>query len=86
LKDDYHIELGLNNKLQSDYLRENIKSDLERYLRDELRNKKIRLDLVVEDNGENGKKIYTSEEKFDCLRQKNPSLDKLKQEFNLDFE
>jgi len=42
---------------------------------------------LVEENEENqAKKLYTPEDKYKHMTNKNPKLDDLRQQFNLDFE
>ena len=47
-----------------------------------------RVDIIAEvaENVENGKKIYTEQDKLEFLIQKNPDLGILKTRFNLDFD
>ncbi len=40
----------------------------------------------VSDSEDNGKKIYTEQDKLDFLIKKNPELGMLKSRFNLDFD
>ncbi len=87
LKDQNIIELTLISKAQAEDFNQRIKADLLVYLRDNLKNNLITFDIVIpEDSAENGKRPYTDEEKFKYMAEKNPLLNKLKQDFNLDFE
>ena len=54
------------------------------YLREKLQNYNIELQISV--NEEVAKKFaFTPQEKFEKLREKNPALDILRREFDLDF-
>jgi DNA polymerase-3 subunit gamma/tau len=87
LKEDQTIALTLINKSQAEDFNSRIKPGLLEFLRDNLHNKLISIDInITEENRNNGKKPYTAEEKFKYMAGKNPVLQKLKQEFNLDFE
>ncbi|MDP4188593.1 MAG: DNA polymerase III subunit gamma/tau [Bacteroidota bacterium] len=84
LKENFVIEFLVSNPLQSEIIQE-IKGKLQKYLRTQLKNSKIVVNTVISEV-EPPSVIYTSEAKFNHLLQKNPSLARLKQEFNLDFE
>lgn len=87
LKEGYTISLKLINKSQAEDFNSRIREGLLDFLRDNLRNKLITIDInIAEDNVYNSKRPYTAEEKFKYMAGKNPVLQKLKQEFNLDFE
>jgi len=83
LKENYLIELEIENSLQEDLI-SNIKPDLLTWLRIELKNSQIQLNAVYAENSK-GRVIYTDSEKFDELVKKNESLALLRQKFNLDF-
>ncbi|MFW6327774.1 MAG: hypothetical protein ACOC2F_05620 [Bacteroidota bacterium] len=87
LNDAFEISFEVNNPLQIDQLNK-IKPQLLTFLHEELNNKKIRLHFnLVEENEENqAKKLYTPEDKYKHMTDKNPKLDDLRQQFNLDFE
>lgn len=81
------IQLNLNNQTQVDDFNQRVRSGLLSYLKSNLKNSLIEINLVLnEENQVNGKKPYTAEDKFKHMLQKNPVLGRLKQEFNLDFE
>ena len=86
LKNDYTIEVEMNNGAQMDQFDKELKRDLTNYLRTELNNHKINIFtyLVKEEKTKNN--LYTDEDKFKHLTKKNPNLRELKQKFNLDFE
>lgn len=86
LSDGYSIELLLDNTAQLDEFNKNVKNELTSFLKQELKNSFLNISARL-DVQENGKKmIYTTEERFQYLSKKNPALNRLKQQFNLDFE
>ena len=87
LTDDYIIHLTLVNKSQAEDFNLRIRDGLLDFLRNKLQNNLISIDVnIVEDPADNEKKPYIAEEKFKHMAEKNPVLQKLKQDFNLDFE
>jgi len=87
IREDHSISLTLVNKSQAEDFSLRIKAGLLDFLRNNLQNKLITIEIdIAEDSASNGKKPYTAEEKFKYMAEKNPVLQKLKQDFNLDFE
>lgn len=84
LKDNYTVELMLNNQLQEEEVQK-IRISLQNFLQRTLKNSQISLITRVADNDELDKKLYSDREKFDHLAQKNPTLINFKQQFGLDF-
>lgn len=84
LKDNHTIELTIDNKVQEDYI-SSIKLDLMNFLRTELNNYSILLDLKIEEVSEE-KSLYTSKEKFDKMVEKNPNLKTLQNKLKLMVE
>jgi DNA polymerase-3 subunit gamma/tau len=81
------LDLELKNNAQADDFRTKVKPALMNFLREELHNDLIELEeKITEDKGNGSKKLYTAEEKYKHMSQKNPTLEQLKQDFNLDFE
>jgi len=76
----------LDNTTQKDEFERELKQDIVRFLRTNLKNHKISIELTVKPNDGVKDKLYTAEEKFDHMNKKNSYLGKLKQHFNLDFE
>jgi len=86
LEEGYRISLLLDNAAQMQEFDNNIRNGLLDFLKKELRNSFIHIYSRLEKN-DNGKKVlYTPEERFQYLSRKNPALNKLRQQFNLDFE
>ena len=86
LKNDYTIEVEMNNRAQMDQFVKELKPDLTNYLRAELNNHKINIFtyLIKEEKTKNN--LYTVEDKFKHLTKKNPNLDELKQKYNPDHK
>ncbi len=83
LKENFtiHIELP-NSTMKKEIEREQF--ELMEYLRSKLNNHFIQLEITV--NEESAKKFaFTPEEKYQKLREKNPVIDLLRQEFDLDL-
>lgn len=78
------IHLTLDNTLQVDFLTE-LKPDLLGYLRRELQNSQIQIEhkVVVQ---EVKKMIYSSQDKFNYLAEKNPALLELRKVLNLEVD
>ena len=79
------IEFELSNQNQHDDFLKNLKSDMLKFLRDELLNDNIVIEINISEI-EQQNMLYTSEERFKHLLSKNPSLGNLKQQMNLDFD
>ncbi len=80
------IELELSNNVQFDDFNSKIKSELINFLREKSGDESLSIEVKIVKEADNNIKPYTSDEKFKYLSRKNPLLNKLKQEFNLDFE
>lgn len=84
LKDDFTIEITLENKLlETDLLKK--KGEILGFLRTRLDNHKLNLTAKVEGNSRESKP-YTDKEKFEKMAAKNPSLRKLREELDLEIE
>ena len=85
LKDNFVIELTIDNRAQEMTLKER-KGDLLDFLRGELQNQSIQLDQVLVESNTTQSKPYTAEEKFKAMAEKNPSLLALKEKLDLELE
>lgn len=85
LEGNYTVSFVIDNNLQEEKINE-IRNELLAFLKRELNNSEIELKLIVTDVQENSNKLYTAEDKFKHMISKNETLNKLKQEFNLDLE
>lgn len=84
LLSNYLIELDIENKLQEDLLNGE-KVGLLNYLRTELNNYSIDLQTKLLEQIQK-KRLYTSQEKYQYMLEKNPKLDDFKKRFNLDLD
>lgn len=86
LGDALQIEVIFSNSSQIEEFNRDIKQDLVSFLEGALKNTQFKIIPVVQQVESNENILYTSEEKYDHMVKKNPSLGKLKERFNLDFE
>ena len=85
IKADYKIAFSVTSvHVLDDFNVEKIA--LLEYLRKELNNYFIDIDVTVNSTGTGERKPYTAAEKFKFLAQKNPALDKLRQKLELDID
>jgi DNA polymerase III subunit gamma/tau len=84
LEDGITIELTINNPLDQDVLTD-VRADLMSYLRTALQNQQLSLTTALRKE-ERKRKLYTAEEKFKHLAEKNPLLHELKDRLGLDTE
>lgn len=85
LKPDFVIGIEVESTLQVEMFKE-IKSEVTLFLRTELENRDINLEVNEVANDNASGKIYTVEDKFKYLSQLNPNIIKFKQLLNLDFD
>ncbi|MFT5859395.1 MAG: hypothetical protein ACI865_001496 [Flavobacteriaceae bacterium] len=84
-KPDDKFVLQVDNQVQVDTIRIQM-SDLLGYLRAELRNYNIDIEITITNNPEEEVKFQTGKDRFAALARKNPNLHTLKKTFNLDIE
>lgn len=83
---DYTLKITTSNKNQHDYVVA-ICEELNGYLKTMLNNSSIKINVELDESQQNeNKKYYTDDDKLKHLCKKNPSIAKLAQTFNLDFE
>ena len=82
---DTSFILEVDNQVQIDYIQPSL-SDLLGYLRKELKNYDILVELALTSNPDEEVKFQTGKDKFASLARKNPYLHALKTTFNLDIE
>ncbi len=85
LKNETEIHFLLDNQVLEDDLKE-IRTDFLSYLKTELQNSYLTLHTQVTDVPLTQNKPYTAREKFQKMAEKNPSLEKLRQQFDLNFD
>lgn len=79
------VELTLSNQAQLDDFNKNLKFELVNYIRNFLQNDDVSVEFRIEEQHEQTL-IYTTEDKYKHMVAKNPNLDKLRKQLNLDFE
>ena len=84
LKENFTIELHLENEIQESYYTEG-KAEILKYLRQKLNNYSLQFEITII---KNAKKLepYSPQEKFQYMAEKNPNLLILKQKLDLDIE
>lgn len=84
LKDNFIIELELENEIQESYYTEG-RSDILKYVRQKLNNFSVQFEIKII---KSSKKLepYSPQEKFQYMAEKNPNLLILKQKLDLDIE
>lgn len=82
---DNKFVMEVDNQVQVDGIRLKI-SELLGYLRGELKNYSIDIELKITTNQESEVKFQTGKDRFAALARKNPNLHALKKMFNLDIE
>lgn len=84
LEDGITIELTINSPLDQDMLTD-VRAGLMSYLRTTLQNQQLSLTTALRKE-EGKRKLYTAEEKFKHMAEKNPLLHELKERLGLDTE
>jgi DNA polymerase-3 subunit gamma/tau len=83
---DGSIRVVLDSEAQRDNFLKNIRPGLARYICDSAGMAALEIHAEIMETEQNGKKIYTDQDKLAYLIKKNPGLGKLKTKFNLDFD
>lgn len=79
------IHLEVDNEIQIDLLTTTLRTEVLTFLRKELQNSTIHLEIVVAEQ-ENTTLIYTQADKFRFLAEKNPALNELRSVLGLDYD
>lgn len=85
-KAEHQLRVKLDNVSQQKDFMEKVHSRLTAYLKEQLKNSLIKLEVEVVEELSNQQLVYTATDKYNYLAEKNELLHKLKQNFNLDFE
>ncbi|MFY9517927.1 MAG: hypothetical protein WAP42_01110, partial [Schleiferiaceae bacterium] len=85
LEGDAVIRVSIENDLQQTLMHAE-RDRLVPFLRQILQNDSIKLQTVVQEGSVNAKLVYTPDERFAFLLEKNPHLDDFRREFQLDIE
>lgn len=83
--DDVHFIMDVDNQVQVDYITPHLQ-DLVGYLRNEVKNYDVSLELNLLENNEVEVKFLTGKDRFANMAKKNPNLHSFKNIFNLDIE
>lgn len=86
VRGDGTVMLLLNSEAQRDNFLKNVKSELLTHILDATGLSAVEIITEVAEGAQNGKKIYTEQDKLEYLVKKNPELAKLRSHFNLDFD
>ncbi|MBE0648529.1 MAG: DNA polymerase III subunit gamma/tau [Bacteroidales bacterium] len=84
LKEEWTIEFEVDNRILEEELNQK-RSELLEFLRRTLDNYQITLQTRIQENAVE-RKPYTDKEKFEKMAEKNPALNKLKEQLDLDIE
>lgn len=86
---DNKVIFNVAHGLQEATIKE-VENELLSYLRKELGNDRIALDILIneekEEDNTQQKRLYTPDDKYKHMKNKNPELDGLREQFNLDFD
>ena len=83
--DSTTIHLEVDNEIQTDLLTISLRTEVLNYLRKELHNSTIHLEVVVSKE-ETKIMIYTQADKFKFMAEKNPALHDLRSVLGLDYD
>jgi hypothetical protein len=83
--DEEKFGLEVDNQIQVDYINPII-GDFIEFLRKNLRNFQIQIELILTDDPSKEIKFLTGKDKFNAMARRNPNLHTLKNLFNLDIE
>jgi DNA polymerase III subunit gamma/tau len=83
-KDENRLSFDLKNSLQKDAV-EKFQSELMGFVCSKLKNNCLALDLIIVEDDQQKKTLYTDTDKLKYLTEKNPNLSTFKQKFGLDF-
>jgi hypothetical protein len=86
LREEFRITVSFHNSAQLNEFVTEIKKELTEYLAQALDNNVFMIIPELPEETGAGKQLYTQEEKYKYLRKKNPAIDQLKKNINLDFE
>lgn len=87
LSENNKVEITFDTELQHEIFSRENKGKAQAYLREKLSNDYIVIEVkVLEDDSTEKKPIYTSEDKFKYLSEKNPALINLRKRFKMDLD
>lgn len=86
LSDDFIINLKINTELQKDIFEKEIKSEIIYFLKNELQNDLLSINIEIVEITEDKQLIYSDKDKYNHLVKQNPKLEDLKNNLKLDFQ
>jgi DNA polymerase-3 subunit gamma/tau len=86
VEDGFKIVIELNNRVQLEDFTFTTKIELERFLHREMQNDLITVEASLVESTGTTRKLYTNEEKFNYLSQKNPLLNEFRKDLSLELE
>ncbi|MEN8201461.1 MAG: DNA polymerase III subunit gamma/tau [Bacteroidota bacterium] len=86
VRSDGSVMVLLNSEAQQDHFQKYIKAGLVKYFQENAGISSVNIVTGVAETSQNGKKIYTEQDKLEYLMKKNPDLALLKSRFNLDYD
>jgi len=86
LGENFTIYTTVNNELQKKDIEDRLYNKITGWLKKELNNYSLSMQLSVTESDNQEPLIYTSTDKFNYMSEKNKNLLKLKQNFDLDFD
>ncbi len=87
LLEDNNVVLEFGNSSLLEEFEHSFQQRAKYYLRQNLKNDFIELELKISEQAKTNTNIlYTPQDKFKYLTEKNPLLEKFRQDFNLDYE
>lgn len=81
--ENHVIKLGLNTDLQRELIND-VKEELMTYIRQNLKNTKVMLETYIMEV-QQGKRLYTQQEKYEFLEEKFPAIKDLKKRLGLEI-
>ena len=85
LEDEYTIIHAFDNSTQLNFFKDH-EAEVMAYIREQLQNYSIQLNTKVESEASNQKQLYSGQDKFKDMAERNPHLKTLKQRFKLDID
>ena len=76
----------MRSEAQRDHFMQHIRPDLLKFIVESVGTGSLVIETDVADAVQNGRKIYTDQDKLEYLIRKNPELKDLTSRFNLDFD
>jgi DNA polymerase-3 subunit gamma/tau len=84
-EDESSVRVSLENELQEGYIN-SVRDRIIPFLRQALYNDSIKIRTEVHEGAVNARLVYTPDERYAFLLEKNPFLDDFRREFQLDIE